>query len=120
MDFGIAVDFAGGRLQDFCAAALGQAEHANGTEDGRFDGLDRIVLIVAWCGGTSEIVDFVDFQKERMDNIVTEQLEIWTFEQMNNVGFLAGEEIIGADDIVARIDEPLAQMRAQKARSAGH
>jgi hypothetical protein len=38
---------------------------------------------------------------------------------MRDVAFLAGEEIVEADDIVALIDQTLAQMRTQKARSTG-
>ena len=48
------------------------------------------------------------------------QLEIRPVEQMRDVGLLAGEEIVEADDVVSLLDQPLAQMRAQKAGPAGH
>jgi len=72
---------------------------------------------MAWRGGAGEVVDFVDFQKQRLDDVVPQELEIRTFQQMGDVGFLAGEKVIGADDIVALIDQALAQMRTQKARA---
>ena len=34
--------------------------------------------------------------------------------------FLAGEEVVQADHVVALLDEPFAEMRAEKAGPAGH
>ena len=49
-----------------------------------------------------------------MDHVVPQQLEIRPVEQMGDVGLLAGEEIVEANDVVSLIDQPLAQMRAEK------
>ena len=120
MDLRIAIDFAGRGLQDFGPAAFGHAQHVDRAHHRRFDGFDRIELIVAGSGGASQVVDFVDFQPDRMDHVVREQFEIRPVEQMRDVRLLAGEEVVEADHVVSLLDQPLAQVRAQEAGPAGH
>jgi hypothetical protein len=38
---------------------------------------------------------------------------------MRDVRFLAGEKVIDADNVVPVVDEPLAEVRAQKTGAAG-
>ena len=47
------------------------------------------------------------------------QLKIGFFEQVRDVCFLTGEEIIQADDIVSRFDQPFTEVRAEKASTPG-
>ncbi len=55
-----------------------------------------------------------------MNDVVPQELEIRPAQQMRDIGFLAGKEVVDADHIVPLFDEPFAQMRAQKAGAAGH
>ena len=47
------------------------------------------------------------------------QLEVRLAQEPRDVGFLAGEEIIDAHDIVPFVDQPLAQLRPQEPGAAG-
>jgi hypothetical protein len=38
---------------------------------------------------------------------------------MSHVRLLAGEEVVKADHVVSKLDQPLAQVRAQEPRSTG-
>jgi hypothetical protein len=67
---------------------------------------------VPWRGRASQVVDLVYFEDERLGNIVPNQVEVWPIKQMGDVRFLAGEEIIDANDIVTVVDETFAEMRA--------
>ena len=65
-------------------------------------------------GRTRQIVNLVDLQKDRQRHVVTNQLEVGPVEQMHEVRFLAGEEVVEADDVVLLFDQPFAQVRAEK------
>ena len=75
MDTRVAVDFAGRRLQNLALQALGQTEHVDGAVHAGLGGLHRIVLIVHRRSRASEIVDLVDFDKQRKGHIVAQQLK---------------------------------------------
>ena len=116
---GIAIDFAGRGLQHLGPAALGHAQHVDRPHHRRLHRLDRVELIVARRGGAGEVVDLIDFQPDRLRDVVPDQLEVRPAEQVRDVRLLAGEEIVEADDVVPLVDEPFAQVRAEKARAAG-
>ena len=71
-------------------------------------------------GGTGQVVDFVHFQKDRQRDVVADQLEIGLAQQVADVRFLAGEEVVQADHVVPLRDESFAEMGAEKAGPAGH
>ena len=48
-----------------------------------------------------------------------DEFEIRIFEEMRDVLFAAGEEIIDANDIVAVLEQPVAKMGAKKSGAAG-
>ena len=120
MNLGVAVDLAGRGLQDLGPASLGHAQHIDRADDRGLQRLDRIELIVARRGGTGEIVDLINFQPDRMDDVVPDQLEVWLAEQMADIGLLAREEIVEANDIMPLRNQPFAEMGAEKPGSAGH
>ena len=47
------------------------------------------------------------------------QLEARVPEQMRDVVLVAGEEVVDAEHVVAFVDQPVAEMRAEKAGAAG-
>jgi hypothetical protein len=55
-----------------------------------------------------------------MGHIVADQLKVLVGEQVLDVGFLGGEEVVEADDIVALGDEAIADVRPEEAGAAGH
>lgn len=81
-------------------------------------GLYQVVLIVNQRGGTSQIVDLIHLHIKREGHIVAHPLEVWVMQQMQDVVFGAGEEVIQADHIVAAVQQALAQMRAEEAGAA--
>ncbi len=66
---------------------------------------------MSWRGRASEVINLVDFEKNRLDYVVPNEFEIRLIKQMGDVGLLAGEEVIQANHIVPSFDKPLAQMR---------
>ena len=59
-------------------------------------------------------------QHQRLGDIVAQKFEISLTQQMCDVRLLAGEEIVDANHVMAVGDQPLAQVRAQKAGSTGN
>jgi hypothetical protein len=87
--------------------------------DGNLGGLDRVVLVVDGRGGAGQVVDLVHLEVERMGHVVADQFEVGLIEQVVDVGLLAGEEVVEADDVVALLDESIAQVRAEEPGAAG-
>ena len=50
---------------------------------------------------------------------MAQQLEPLVPQQMRDVAFVAGEEIVDAQHLVAVADQPVAEMRAEEAGAAG-
>src|SRR5690606_5446464 len=75
VDSRITVDFACRCLKHARPRPFGQAKHVNRTMYAGLDGLHRIELVVYRRGGTSEIVNLVDFDIERKGNVVPEELK---------------------------------------------
>ena len=119
MHFGIAVHFAGRGLQDLRPAAFGHAQHVDRAHHRSLHRLDRVVLVVARRGGAGQVVDLVDFQQDRLRDVVPNQLEVRLAEQVRDVRLLAGEEVVEADDVVPLVDQAFAEMRAEKPGAAG-
>src|SRR2546423_6549018 len=69
---------------------------------------------------TRQVVDLIDLDIERKSDVVPHQLEARIPEQMLDVPFGAGEEIIRAENVLPGRHKALAQMRAEEACAAGH
>ena len=120
MDFGIAIDLAGRGLQDARAHPLGEAQHVDGAVDGGFGGLHRVELIVHRRGGAGEIVYLVDFHIERERHVVTHRLKARRTGDARDIILGAGEIIVDAQHVAILFQQPLAEVRADKAGAAGH
>ena len=72
MHVGIPVNLGGGGLEDACLDPLCEAEAVDGPDHGGLHGLDGIVLIVRGGSGAGEVVDPVDLELERVDDVVTD------------------------------------------------
>ena len=64
--------------------------------------------------------DAVDLEQDRLDDVVADELEAGMALEMLDVGALAAEEVVQADDVVPVAQQPLAQMRSEKSRAARH
>src|SRR5262245_33174315 len=110
MDIRIAINFAGGRLQDASVQSFGEAEHVDRPEHARFGGLDGIPLVVDWRGGTGEGVNLGALDIQRKGYVVSEDLESSHAEERFDVTARAREEIINAKHLAFLLEQSRAQM----------
>ena len=71
-------------------------------------------------GRAGHVVDLVDFEMERVDDVVADDFESRMREEVSHVFLAAREEVVDANHFVATGDEPVAEMTAQEPGSAGH
>src|SRR5204863_8396505 len=90
----IAVNLGSRRLENPRVDPLGETKHIHGTHHIGLDGLHGIVLVVNRRSRTGEIVDLIDLQKDRLNNIGPNQLEQPNNEQMLYVFGSTREEIV--------------------------
>lgn len=83
-----------------------------------YDRLDGVVLVMDWGGGTGEVIDLVDLEQDRLDDIVPDELEPGVAEQMNEVVLPAGEEVVHNDDIVAPSDQLVDEVASNETGAA--
>jgi hypothetical protein len=83
-------------------------------------GLHWIMLVVNRRGRTGEIVDLVDLHIERKRNVVPHQVEVLVIEEMLDVASRAGEKVVRAENVGAKLDQALTEMRANKSSSPRH
>ena len=116
----VAIDLAGRGLQDLASQPLGEAEHVDRAVHRGLQRLDRVVLVVDRRGRTGEVVDLVDLDIEREADVVAQELEARIGVQMVDVALGRRKQIVGADDLMALLEQPVDQMRAEEAGSARH
>lgn len=119
MDGGIAIDLGCGGLQDADLEALSEAEHVDRAGDARLRRLNGVELIMDRRGRTSEVINLVNFDKQREGYVVAEKLETPVVEEILDVAAGSGGEIIGAKNLVALVKQKAAKMGSEKARAAG-
>jgi hypothetical protein len=61
---------------------------------------------------TGEVIDLIHLDVERKCHIVPHQLEMLVVEKMFDVLSGAGEKVVGAENVAALREKPLAKMRA--------
>jgi hypothetical protein len=66
------------------------------------------------------VIDAVNFQQERLYDIMTNQLEIRIGEIGVDVLPPAGEKVVQTDNFMTFPEQPFAQVRPQEPRSAGN
>ena len=119
MDDRVAVDLAGGGLEDLGFDPLGQAEHVDGAVHAGLGGLHGVELVVDGRSRAGQVVDLVDLDVEREGDVVAHELEVGVVEQMQDVVLGAGEKVIEAEDIVAVGEQALAEVGTEEAGAAG-
>jgi hypothetical protein len=58
--------------------------------------------------GARETEDAIDFEEDWLDYVVADEFEIAVAEQVHDVGALAAEKIVEADDFLAVVEQTLA------------
>jgi hypothetical protein len=85
--------------------------------DAGLGGLYRIVLVMNRAGRTGKIVDLIHFDIEWETDVMSDDFEIGVIDQIDNVAFCAGKEIVDANDLMAIIEKMLAEMPSQESGS---
>ncbi|KAL4368777.1 hypothetical protein GQ457_05G002100 [Hibiscus cannabinus] len=73
-----------------------------------------------WRRGASEMVDLVDFQQQRLDDVVSDELEVRVPEMVHHVFFPSSEEIIDDDHTVSPCYQPVDEVRPDEPGSTRH
>ena len=120
MDVGVAINLAGGGLENLCPDALGQTEHVDRAVDAGLGGLHRVVLVMDRRGRTGQVVDFIHLDVQRESDVVPHEFETLVLHQRQDIGLGAGEQIIGANDVMPLIEQDLAEVRTEKTGAAGN
>ena len=120
MDGRVAVDLAGGRLEDLGAGALGQAQHVDGAVDGCLGGLHRVELVVHRGGGAGEVVDLVRLHIQGKGHIMAHQLKAGVADERGDVMAPPGEEVVDAQNFAAVRQQPGTEVRADETGATGH
>ncbi len=119
MHFGVAVHFAGGSLVNARAQPLGQAQHVDGPVHAGLDGLHRVVLVVHGRGRAGQIVYLVHFHIKRKGHVMTDEFKAPVVHERFHIGPRAGKKVVHAEHFMPLIQQAFAEMRSQKARTAG-
>ncbi len=122
MDQGIAVAFGSGREEKGRPFGLGQAQRVMGAEGADFQGRDRQLEIIDRAGGRREMKDVIKFLLRDIDvigDVMLDEEVIRVAGEVRDVRGVAGDQVIDRDDAVPLAQEPVGQMRPEKARATG-
>ena len=64
---------------------------------------------------TGQVIDLIDFEVDRVDNVVTDAFKMEISEQMTDVILAAGVKIVEAKEVLSVCEKPFAQVRSEKA-----
>lgn len=85
-----------------------------------FSCFDRIILIVNWTCGTSEIINLIALHMNILQNILTNKFKIGIIHQMADVVFLSCEQIVHTYYIISLFQQLFTQMGSNKSCSPCH
>jgi len=83
----ISVDFGSRCLHDFSLEALSKPKHVYGPVYIDFRRLNGVVLVMYGRGWTGKIVNLINFNIERIGNVVPIQFEIRVLKQLHYIAF---------------------------------
>lgn len=85
-----------------------------------YDGLDRVVLVMHRRGGAGEVVDLVNFQENRLDDVVPDELEPGVAEVVHQVVLPPREEVIHHDHAVPSLHQTVHEVAPHEAGPTSH
>lgn len=115
----VSVNFRSGGDEEAGSAALGKAQHVHSTDETSLDSLDWVVLVMDWRGRASQVEDLIDFQEDRLDDVVADEFKVGAADEVSDIFLAASEEVINANDVVTTIDEEFTEVGAYKAGTTG-
>src|SRR5690606_8027606 len=68
--------------------------------------------------GAGEVVDLINFNFERVDDVVADELEVRVAHQVLHILLSAGKKVVHADHLMIVFQQTLAKVTAEKAGSA--
>jgi hypothetical protein len=72
-----------------------------------------------WRGGTGQVIDLIDFQKDWLGHIMSHQFKARVVEQVHDVLAPAGKKVVETKNLVAFLNQTIAKMRTEKPCAAG-
>src|SRR5690606_2821578 len=88
------------------------------TDHGYFGGRHRIVLIMDRRRGAGEVEGRIDLGVEGKADIVAQEFKWRMGQEVSDIRLCTGEEIVDVRHFIAALDEPVDEMRADKACAA--
>lgn len=85
-----------------------------------YDCLDWIVLVMHRRGRASEVVDLVNFQENRLDDVVSDEFEPGIPEVVNQVVLPPREEVIHHDHAVPSLHQTVHEVAPHEAGPTSH
>jgi hypothetical protein len=73
-----------------------------------------------WRCWTGEIVDLIDLEHDRFDDIMPDEFKLLVGSKVRDVLFGTREEIVEAEHLAAGLKQMVAQMTSQESRAPGH
>jgi hypothetical protein len=126
VDLRVAVDLAGGGLEEARARALGERQEVVGAHHAGEHGVLRVGLVVGGRGRAGEVEDPVELdppaqaRRQGVDDVRVDQVEPGLALQVAQVLAAAGEEVVQADHVGAVGEQGVAEVGAQEPGPAGH
>ena len=87
----IAIHFRSGCLKDFRFGPFGNSQNVDCAHDIGLDSFNGIELIMHRRGRAGQVVYFINFQIDGIDDVVTNQLKVRMTEKMGDIVFVAGK-----------------------------
>src|SRR6185312_765798 len=97
-------------LKNASSHSLCQSQHVDHAHHTGLHRFHRVVLIVDWRSRTREVIDLIDLEKNRLDNVVAKQLKARIIEQRQNILAPSREKVVEANYLVTFIQESLTKM----------
>jgi hypothetical protein len=82
--------------------------------------LDRVALIVNWGSGASEVINFIYFDMDRLNNIMMYVLEVGVVHKMGDILASTGIEVIQTDNFAVILEKAFTKVGTDEAGSSGN
>jgi len=112
----IAIDFARGGVENLRLRLERKVEHVHHAQDARLHRLHGVVLVVDGARRAGKVVYFVELAPIWLGDVVQDEREAPVVHQPLDVALRAGEQVVEGGHLVSLVEQPLAEVAAQKAR----
>lgn len=102
-----------------CPNSLGKSQHIKSTHHIGLNGLDWVILIMNRGGRAGQVVDLIDLQQNRLNDVMPNELEPRVPKMVHQIILPPGKEIINHNHVVAPVKELVNKMRPNEPSTAG-